>query len=207
MGISTIIERTWSLERYQAGLAAYNGSIVIHDVARKNSVVHTDYPDLANASIDNLFLTHNPDNLTAWKPILTSGKRLVLRDGEVFESANGKFYPFDADVYVHHFSCDMVGYRSENGAYKVIEKDDLLGVVEAGSPEKGLMRVDLYQDIKGGYFPILTDSGKYYAVRPDGKVEVVTISKATTRGKVAKNMRGRIKKGVPGKKHPRDRKA
>lgn len=200
--INDFIERTWSLERYQSGLAAYNGSIVIHDVARKNSVVHTDYPDLANAPIDNLFLTHNPDNLTAWKPILTSGKRLVLCDGKVFELANGKFYPFDADVYVHHFSCDMVGYRSEKGAYKVIEKDGLLGVVEAGSPEKGLMRVDLYQDIKGEYFPILTDSGKYYAVRPDGKVEVVTLSKTATRGKVAKNVRGRMDKAPPARSIP-----
>ena len=54
--INHFIERTWSRERYETAMSAYKGSIVIHDVARKNSIVHTDYPDIANAPIDNLFL-------------------------------------------------------------------------------------------------------------------------------------------------------
>ena len=191
--INDFIERTWSRERYEVAISAYKGSFVIHDVARKNSIVHTDYPDLANAPIDNLILTHNPDNLTAWKPILTSGKRLVFRDGDFFESAKGKLYPLDADVYIHHFSCDLVGYKSDEGPYKVIEKDDLLGIVEAKNPEKGLMMVHLYQDINGEYFPILNDPDKYYSVRQDGKVEEVTVHKDSSTGRVVENIRGRIK--------------
>ena len=192
--INDFIERTWSRERYEVAMSAYKGSVVIHDVARKNSIVHTDYPDIGNAPIDNLFFTHNPDNLTARRPILTSSKRLVLRDKNIYESANKKLYPFDADVYIHHFSCDLVGYKSKKGAYKIIEKDGLLGVVEAGSREKGLMRVDLFQDIEGEYFPIMKDSDKYYSVRHDGKVEEITIHESSSIGRVVENIRGRIKK-------------
>ena len=192
--INDFIERAWSRERYEVAMSAYKGSVVIHDVARKNSIVHTDYPDIGNAPIDNLFFTHNPDNLTARRPILTSSKRLVLRDKNIYESANKKLYPFDADVYIHHFSCDLVGYKSKKGAYKIIEKDGLLGVVEAGSREKGLMRVDLFQDIGGEYFPIMKDSDKYYSVRHDGKVEEVTIHESSSIGRVVENIRGRIKK-------------
>lgn len=191
--INDFIERTWSRERYENALSAYKDSVIIHDVARKNSVVHTDYPDIADAPFYNLLYTHNPDNLTAWRPILTSGKKLVLKDGEVFESVKNKLYLLDADVYIHHFSCDLVGYRSEKGAYKVIETDDLLGIVSAEYPEKGLMRVDLYQDIGGEYFPILTDPNKYYCARGDGKVEEVTIYNESSNGRVVKNMRSRIK--------------
>ena len=192
--INDFIERTWSCERYEAAVSSYEGSVVIHDVARKNSVVHTDYPDIGDVPIENLVFTHIPDNLTAWRPILTSGKRLVLRDGNVRESVDDKLYPFDADVYMHHFSCDLVGYRSKNGAYKVIKRDGLLGIVEAGSPEKGLVHVDLFQDIGGGYFPMLTDPDKYYCQREDGRVEAITVNEDSSTGRVVENMRDRITK-------------
>lgn len=190
--INDFIERTWSRERYEAAISAYEGSVVIHDVARKNSVVHTDYPDIGDAPIENLVFTHNPDNLTAWRPILTSGKRLVLRDGKVYESVDDGLYPFDADVYMHHFSCDLVGYRSKSGAYKVIEMDGLLGIVESVSPEKGIVRVDLFQDVGGRYFPILTDPDKYYCQRQDGRVEEVTVNENSSTGRVVENIRDRI---------------
>jgi len=192
--INDFIERTWSHERFEAAISAYKGSIVLHDVARKNSIVHTDYPDIKKAPIDNLLFTHNPDSLTAWRPILKSGKNLVLRDGQPYELVRGKLYPFDADVYLHHFSSDLVGYKSKRGAYKVIEKDDLLGVVTADHPQKGLMRVDLFQDVGGEYFPVLNDPDKYYSIRHDGKVEEVTFDANSSTGRVVENMRGRIKK-------------
>jgi len=192
--INDFIERTWSRERYEVAISAYEGSVVIHDVAKNSSIVHTDYADIAKAPIDDLMFTHNPDNLTAWRPILTPGKRLVLRDGNVYESVKGTLYPFDADVYVHHFSCDLVGYKSGIGAYKVIEKAGLLGVVNADHPEKGLIRVDLYQDVAGEYFPpILDEPNKYYCLRQDGKVEEVTFDENSSIGQVVENIRGRIK--------------
>ncbi|MBW1799422.1 MAG: hypothetical protein JRJ85_01700 [Deltaproteobacteria bacterium] len=200
--INDFIERTWSRERYEAAMSAYNDAIIIHDVARKNSIVHTDYPDIENAPIDHMIFTHNPDNITAWRPILTSGKKLVCRKGTPHESVRGKLYPFDADVYVHHFSSDFVGYQAANGPYRVIKEDNLLGIVKSGDPEKGLMNVDLYQDVGGEYFPLLNDPNKYYATRRDGKVEAVTFKKNTSSGKVAENIRGKIRK-IKKKKNPR----
>jgi hypothetical protein len=192
--INDFIERTWGRERYESAMAAYEDSvIIIHDVARKNSVVHTDYPDIANAPFDNIFYTHNPDSLTALRPILVSGKRIVIKDGEIYESVKDKFYAFDADVYVHHFSGDLVGYRSESGLYKVIEKEGLLGIVGVESPEKEMMRVDLYQDIRGEYFPILLEPDKYYRPRPDGKIEEITIHERSSTGKVVDTLRDRIR--------------
>ena len=98
--INDFIERTWGRERYEAAMSTYEGSVVIHDMAKKNSIVHTDYPDIAHIPVRNLVLTHNPDNLTALKPILTSGKKLVIRGGDIHEEVKGTLYPFDADVYI-----------------------------------------------------------------------------------------------------------
>ena len=190
--INDFIERTWSRERYESALSAYEDSVVVHDVARKNSIVHTDYADIANAPIGKLLFTHNPDNLTAFRPILKSNRKLVLHHGEVYESVKGRLHPFDADVYVHHFSCDLVGYRSERGDYKVIEKDGLLGVVKRDEPGAALTRVDLYEDIRGEYFPLLTDQNRSYMVREDGQVEEVTRVGNTSRGRVAENVRGKV---------------
>jgi ribonuclease BN (tRNA processing enzyme) len=192
--INDFIERTWGKERYEKAMAAYEGSVIIHDVSRKNSIVHTDYQDIAHAPFDNLVLTHSPDNLTSIRPILSSGKRIVLRDGRLFESVREELFPFDADVYIRHFSCNMVGYISENGSHKIIEKDGLLGAVDVESPGEGLMRVDLYQDIRGEYFPALTRSDKYYRIRPDSKVEVVASSASSSSGKVVENMRPKLMK-------------
>ncbi|MBN2122824.1 MAG: hypothetical protein JW821_00905 [Deltaproteobacteria bacterium] len=201
--INDFIERTWSRERYAAALNAYRGSVVIHDVARKNSVVHTDYTDIAGADIDDLIFTHNPDNLTAWRPILTSGKRLVLRHGKPYEAVKGSLYPFDADVYIHHFACNMAGYRSRRGAYCVIEKNGFLGVAESRTCRNGLLRVDLYEDIGGEYFPVLQDPKKFYTVRTDGKVEEVTLNEKSSSGVVVESCRSRLKKAAPGKRKPK----
>lgn len=192
--INDFIERTWSRKRYEAAISAYEGSIIIHDVAGKNSVVHTDYPDIRNAPIDHLLFTHNPDNLTALRPILTSGKKLVFRNGAVFESVQGHLYPFDADVYVHHFSSNLVGYRADSGAYQVVEEGGLLGIEKAENPDRAIMRVDLYQDIDGEYFPILPEAHTSYRKRENGKVEKITYSEHSSKGVVVENLRGKIKK-------------
>jgi hypothetical protein len=85
-----------------------------------------------------------------------------------------------------------VGYRSERGEYKVIRQDGLLGIVKRDEPGKELMRVDLYQDIGGEYFPLLTDENRGYFVREDGQVEEVTRTGNTSRGRVAENVRGEM---------------
>ncbi len=195
--INDFIERTWSRQRYESAMSAYEGSVVVHDVARNKSIVHTDYADIAKAPFQHIFFTHNPDNLTSWRPILTSRKKLVLRKGEVYESVKGVLYPYDADVYVHHLSGDFVGYKSEKGSYKVIEKDRLLGIVGSDDPQEGLMRVDLYQDLRGEYFPLLSSFNKVYYIREDERVEEQTFDSNRSSGRVVQSMRGRIGRGKP----------
>ena len=191
--INDFIERTWSKERYEAALKAYEGAIVIHDVARRGSVVHTDYEDIGEASIENLIFTYSPDNLTAWRPILSSGKVLVLREGNVYELVKGRLYPLDADVYVKHFTSNLVGYRSPKGRYKVIKRDGLLGITSLDSPDEELLRIELFEDIGGQYYPMLEDTRKEYRIRPDGRVEEVTFSLGSSVGRVVHDLRGRIK--------------
>lgn len=189
--INDFTERTWSRQRYEAALKAYQGTVVIHDVARKNSVVHTNYEDICGAEIDQLLFTHTPDNLTAKRPILKSGKRIVFKNGRIYEWVDGHLFSFDADVYVKHLSSCYAGYRSSKGAYKLISKNALLGVVEATGPEKGLMRLDLYEDINGRYFPVLKEPNKFYRVRADGQVEEVTVEATTSYGRLVESVRGR----------------
>jgi putative transposase len=171
--------------------------VVVHDVARNKSIVHTDYADIAKAPFQHIFFTHNPDNLTSWRPILTSRKKLVLRKGEVYESVKGVLYPYDADVYVHHLSGDFVGYKSEKGSYKVIEKDRLLGIVGSDDPQEGLMRVDLYQDLRGEYFPLLSSFNKVYYIRGDERIEEQTFDSNRSSGRVVQSLRGRIGREKP----------
>jgi putative transposase len=120
----------------------------------------------------------------------------------VYESVKGALYPYDADVYVHHLSGDFVGYRSGKGAYKVIEKGGLLGVVSADDPREGLMRVELYQDIKGEYYPLLSSFNKVYYSREDGRVEERTLEDGRSTGRVVQNMRGKIVKDKAGTMFP-----
>ncbi len=191
--INDFIERTWSKERYEKAMEAYKGSVVIHDIAPKNSIVHTDYADIADAPFENMVYTHNPDNLTSRRPMLSSCKRIVVNRGKLFESVRGKLFPFDADFYIRHWSRNLVGYKSEKGTYKVIEKDGLLGIAELESPDKGIMQVELFEEINGEYFPLLSSADEYYSPRPDGRIEKVKISQNRTSGRVVKSIRGKIR--------------
>ena len=177
---------------YERDRNIYRDAVVVHDVARKDSIVHTDYADIADVPVQELFFTHSPDNLTSLRPILTSHRKLVLRDGRVHEAVKGRLHPFDADVYVHHFSRDLVGYRAENGAYKVIRNNGLLGIAEADGPEKGFMNVDLFEDVKGEYYPLLKETNQSYVVREDGKVEEVTRFHDSSTGRVVQDLRGTL---------------
>ncbi|MGD9158193.1 MAG: hypothetical protein PVG39_07305 [Desulfobacteraceae bacterium] len=191
--INDFIERTWSKERYERAMEAYKATVIIHDIATKKSIVHTDYSDIADVPFNNMIYTHNPDNLTSTRPMLSSGKRLVIRKKKVFESVRGKLFPFDADIYIRHWSKNLVGYKSENGPYKVIEKNGLLGITEIDSAEKGIMNVELFEEINGEYFPLLIEAGEYYTQRPDGKIEKIILKEDGSFGEVVESVRGKIR--------------
>ena len=44
--INDYIERVWSEERYIKATNDFNNAVVIHDIAGRNSIVHTDYEKL-----------------------------------------------------------------------------------------------------------------------------------------------------------------
>ncbi len=190
--INDFVERRWSKERYERAMNAYKDSVVIHDIALKNSIVHTDYADIADAPFEKMIYTHNPDNLTSRRPMLNSGKKLVLTNGEVYESVRGCLYPFDADIYIRHWSRNLVGYESEDGDYKVIERDGLLGIALRDSSEKGIMNVTLYEEINGEYFPLLTEANEFYKQRPDGKIEKIRMTLDNTYGEVVESLRKKV---------------
>ena len=60
------------------------------------------------------------------------------------------------------------------------------------------MRVDLYQDIGGAYFPLISAPDKFYSPRADGRVEEVTVYEDHSAGVVVENRRGKIKKNYKG---------
>ena len=75
----------------------------------------------------------------------------------------------------------------------MIEKGGLLGIADIESTEKGIMNVDLYEEIDGEYFPLLNEANEYYSHRPDGKIEKIRILGDKTYGEVVDNMRGKIR--------------
>jgi hypothetical protein len=92
---------------------------------------------------------------------------------------------------VRHFGGNLVGYRSSSGAHKVILKEGLLGIVPLEHPGDALMRVDLYEDIGGDYFPLLQDPSMYYRRREDGRVERVVQGSESSRGTVVQGLRAK----------------
>lgn len=194
--INDFIERTWSKERFERAITAYDGSVVIHDVAKINSVVHTDYPRIAYEKFDNILYTHCPDSLVSERPILKSGKRIRIIGKEVFEEVDGKLFPFDADIYWRNFSQDCVGYKRKSGAYRILKEENGLLSVDAEKKDapNQLTRVDFYEDIEGQYFPRIHSPFEDYWVRPDRVVEKMTFEEEASKCEIVENIRGKIKK-------------
>lgn len=194
--INDYIERTWSDERYREAVNAFRDSIVIHDIAVRNSVVHTDYRKLHNTVLDKekVILTHSPDTMTSeW--ILSKAEKYFRISGGSFREAVGEnLYPLNADIYHKEAGKYFVGYKNEKGNYTVCMKDGLLSLspkahLEAGTP---LYRVDLYEDIAGKYFPVLDGGNAIYHERHDGKVERIEFNETESRGRIVEDQRKRL---------------
>lgn len=195
--INDYIERGWSEERYREAARAFEDAIVIHDVAMCDSVVHTDYERLDETGLarERTLLTHSPDRITSEWVLCDVGKTIRIKGMEFYEVVGEHLCPMDADIYMKDVGKYFVGYKRDNGRYRVYEKDGLLSVSRDAIRDDGaefLYMVDLYEDISGRYFPRVEESEAQYLQRPDGKVERIEFTEDGCRGKEVEDHRGRV---------------
>jgi ribonuclease BN (tRNA processing enzyme) len=195
--INDYVERIWSRERFQDALSAFDGAVVIHDVATRKSVVHTDYRRLEHTVLKKelTILTHSPDKMTSEWALSKAEKTIHIKDKTFSELVGTKLYPMDAAVYHKQNGKYYVGYRNPNGAVTVYENDGILNLGGEWNWENGteLFKVDLYEDVGGNYLPKLAeDDPSRYVLRDDGNVELVTYSADGSRGVVVENLRGKL---------------
>ncbi len=192
------IERVWSEERFIDAVSTFTNSIVIHDIATRKSVVHTDYRGLKNTVLkkEKTILTHSPDMITSqW--VLSDAEKYFKIEGNTFsEIVDGKLYPCNADVYHKEGGKYYVGYKNTEGNYTVYEKDGLLKLSREKKPVAGtpLYQVDLYEDISGKYFPKIEDMDEIYYERNDGRVERIKFTDTGSVGRIEEDQRDRLLK-------------
>jgi len=186
--INDYIERIWSEERYIDALNAFNGAVVIHDIAIKNSIVHTDYSRLRHSALDKnmTILTHSPDRITSEWVLSHAGKEYKVKGNSFFEITGGRLYRINADIYHKEKGKYYVGFKNEIGRYAVCEKGGVLGLSSDGIPGDSnfLYRVNLYEDIRGKYFPKIEEDAIVYHERADGLVELIRYTDKGSNGRI-----------------------
>lgn len=199
--INDYIERLWSAERYRDAVAAFDDTVVIHDIATHKSVVHTDYRNLVQTVLkkEAVILTHSPDNMTSEWALSKAEKTFVINGNDFGEVVGDRICPFDADVYHKGEGKYFVGYKNPEGEVTVYEKDGILNLGGKWDWENGteLFKVDLYEDIGGKYLPKLPDGdNSRYIERSDGRVELVTYTEQGSYGTIVEDLRAVLSKAV-----------
>jgi ribonuclease BN (tRNA processing enzyme) len=195
--INDYIERIWSHERYQEAIKAFDGAVVIHDIAARNSVVHTDYGRLEHTVLhkERTILTHSPDTMTSAWALSNAGKSFLIHNGTFCEMVGSERFPMDAAVYHKQGGKYFVGFHNPDGDTTIYEHDGSLNLGGKWDREKSreLFKVDLYEDVGGRYLPKLADGdASTYMLRADGTVELVTSSSDGSRGVIVESLRGRL---------------
>ncbi len=195
--INDYIERLWSTERYHEALKAFDDAIVIHDIATRKSVVHTDYRSLHQTVLkkEKAILTHSPDKMTSEWALSKAEKTFFISGNGFCEVVGDAFCQMDAAVYHKEEGKYYVGYRNPEGAVTVYENDGILNLGGQWSWENGteLFKVDLYEDVGGKYLPKLADGvPSRYVERADGRVELVTFNEQGSQGIIVEDQRARI---------------
>lgn len=195
--INDYIERIWSRERYDEAITSFDNAVVIHDIATRRSVVHTDYSRLKHTCLKRelTILTHSPDKLTSEWPLSKADKTFLIQGKTFSEVVGNNFFPMDAAVYHKQGGRYYVGYRNPEGSTTVYENNGFLNLGDEWDVEKGreLFKVDLYEDIGGKYLPRqLEEVASEYVERNDGRVEQIVYFDSGSRGKVAEDMRSRL---------------
>lgn len=189
--INDFIEQTWSRERLDQARELYRECTIIHDVAGKNSVVHTDYANIAGEGVPQLLFTHAPDYFISQFPLAAYRKTLLVRGRQVLERVDGRLLPLAGDIFVRDKKRYRVGFKNPHGQYRVIRKEGILDVlpVTQSTSFHVIMVVDLFEDVRGRWLPVLTDPRQRYMVRPDGQVERVTYGPEGSSGVIEKDLR------------------
>ncbi len=190
--INDFIERTWSPQRYEEAIRAYDGAVLIHDVAGPGSIVHTAYPQLPRGRAAFMILTHSPDRFVSEFPVAVSRKSYRVVGTTVTEEVAGRPYALDADVYAKNAGKFYVGYRSPKGTHAVVRLDNgMLSLIAAADAAKAdvLFRADLLRDVEGRYLPDLPDRRDRYQPRPDGVIERIRETASGSRGVVVRSVR------------------
>ena len=194
--INDFIERVWSKERYNEALHVFENAIVFHDVCTQPTAVHTAYSLLESTSLkqNKTILTHSPDRIASEWALCHGDKSFKIKGRKFFEIVNNKPYPMNADIYYKEGSRFLVGYRNEKGNYAVYAGDGFLILSHKKNPDLGtpLYNVDVYEDISGGYYPILENKNVVYRQRNDGEVEVVEFTDQGSTGRIIENHRGAL---------------
>jgi ribonuclease BN (tRNA processing enzyme) len=194
--INDYIERTWSEERYHAAIHAFADAAVIHDISAQKSVVHTDYSSLDRTVLHKgrTIFTHSPDRMTSEWALSKAGKYFKIKDNRFMELVGDTLYPLAGDIFHKEQGRYYVGFKNPDGDTGVYGNNGLLSIEWDGNPNKGdlLYRVDLYEDIAGGYYPRLNQDVSEYRERSDGRVEEVAFSRDGSRGQVVQSCRDRL---------------
>jgi len=198
--INDYIERIWSEERYTEAIKAFKEAAVIHDISARNSVVHTDYERLGNTTLnkDRSLLVHCPDRFTSEWALCNAGRTYGVKGGRFYEVAGDKRYLLDADIYHKDQGKYYVGYKSDQGRYTIYKQKGLFNLVanDGTSAGRPLYKVDLYEDISGGYFPALDATDAVYFERIDGRVELLRFNDQGSNGKIVENQREYLSKAL-----------
>ncbi len=196
--INDFVERIWSPQRFEEAKATFANSAVIQDISLKNSVVHTDYTSIQRTVLDrdHTILTHSPDNITTEWALCFSEKLYRIEGDRFLEKVGDDLFPFVADLYHKTNGKFFVGVRKKDGLYGVYDNEGVLSVDMNGKRPAGKFKykVDLYQDIRGEYYPVRDGQNTEYRVRADGKVELVEYTPEGSKGTVVKSIREKFGK-------------
>jgi ribonuclease BN (tRNA processing enzyme) len=204
--INDYIERIWSEERYGEAVSAFEDAAVIHDISVRNSVVHTEYERLKNTGLnkDRSMLVQCPDKFTSEWPLCNAGKAYIVKGCRFYEVVGNENYPLNGDIYHKEQGKYFVGYKSEKGGYTIYRQKGLLNLAAKDETSAGrpLYKVDLYEDISGGYFPALEETNAVYFERSDGRVELLVFNDQGSVGRIVEDYRRRLAK--PPEEDPAD---
>jgi len=195
--INDFKQREWSRERLREALRAYDDAVLIHDVNVKGAVVHTDYEKIVKSGAKKLVLTHSPDEFTSEWPLAKAGKVFRIVGEDLLEETEKGLFTMSADVYVKRGDRLFVGFKSPKGEHRVFEEDGILSIVGPGEEGAGRerMRVRLYEDVRGGYYPVLKKDTESYIISPGGRVNYVKFEGDLVKGKKARDLRGKLSGG------------